>query len=91
MSLSTPFIRRPIGTSLLVIVINTTLAFAMRVDSGTLDWKVIVPWLMASVLGVISGSRIADRVDRQVLTRIFVVLLVAVALYTAARSALVML
>jgi uncharacterized membrane protein YfcA len=80
-----------IGTSLLVIVINTTLAFAMRVDSGTLDWRVIVPWLAASILGVMTGSRIANRVDRQVLTRIFVVLLVAVALYTAARSALALL
>ena len=77
-----------IGTSLLIIVINTTLAFGMRIGSGTLDWKVIVPWLAASVLGVITGSQLADRMNRHVLTRVFVVLLVAVALYTAANSAL---
>jgi uncharacterized membrane protein YfcA len=77
-----------VGTSLLVIGINTAVALALRLRGGTLEWKVIVPYAIAGMCGVLVGARVAGRVDGTVLARWFVRLLVGVAVYTAIRSAL---
>lgn len=77
-----------VGTSLLVITINSLIALSTRLQSGSIDWVVVIPFLVASLLGVIVGGRVAGRRDPAALQRWFVVLLVAVATYTAIRSAL---
>lgn len=75
-----------VGTSLLVIAINSAVALSMRVQGGSIDWSVIVPFLTTSLLGLRVGTRLAGTKDPQVLQRWFVYLLVAVAIYTAGRS-----
>lgn len=74
------------ATSLLVIAINSAVALATRFNGGTLEWDVVLPFLVASLLGVVAGTRAASRYDASVLQRWFVWLLVAVAGYTAIRS-----
>jgi uncharacterized protein len=74
------------ATSLLVIAINAGASLAARADSGTLDWRVALPFTVAAMIGSVVGSRIAGRVDHGRLTRVFVALLVAVAVYTGIRS-----
>ena len=74
------------ATSLLVIAINSAVALATRFNGGTLEWGVVLPFLVASLLGVVAGTRAASRYDASVLQRWFVWLLVAVAGYTAIRS-----
>ena len=75
-----------IGTSLLVIVINSIVALSSRLDGGNIDWAVIIPFGVASLSGVLVGGRIAGRLEPDKLQRWFIVLLVAVAVYTAIRS-----
>ena len=77
-----------IGTSLLVIVINSLVALSSRLDGGNIDWAVIIPFGIASLSGVLVGGRIAGHQDPDKLQRWFVALLVAVAVYTAVRSAI---
>ncbi|MCZ7527499.1 MAG: sulfite exporter TauE/SafE family protein [Acidimicrobiia bacterium] len=77
-----------VGTSLLVIAINSAVALAARLDAGTLDWGVALPFTAAGLLGVTFGSHLAGRIDAAVLVRWFAALLVAVACYTGLRSAL---
>jgi uncharacterized membrane protein YfcA len=77
-----------VGTSLLVIAINAFVALAARLGSGDLQWAVVVPFTAAGLAGVLTGSRIASRVHPDRLVQWFAVLLVAVAVYTAVRSAL---
>jgi uncharacterized membrane protein YfcA len=74
------------ATSLLVIALNAGTSLVARADTGTLEWRVAVPFTVAAVLGSVVGSRIAGRVDHDRLVNAFVVLLVVVAAYTAARS-----
>ena len=76
-----------IGTSLLVIVINSIVALSSRLGSGNIDWAVIIPFGIASLSGVLVGGRVAGRVAPHKLQRWFIVLLVAVGVYTAIRSA----
>jgi len=76
-----------VGTSLLVIAINSAVNVSTRLGSGNLVWSTVVEFTVAAVAGVFVGGRLADRVPARRLTRWFVVLLVAVAAYTAVRSA----
>ena len=76
-----------IGTSLLVITINSVVALGSRLTTTTIDWDVTLPFAVAAVAGVIAGGRVADRLDPKRSLRSFAALLVAVAAYTAIRSA----
>ncbi len=76
------------ATSLLVIIVNSVVSLLMRLEGNTIEWDVVVPFLLASLAGVVVGSRLADKHDASVLQRWFVWLLVAVATYTAIRSGL---
>lgn len=77
-----------VGTSLLVIVVNSATALAARVSSsgGQLDWTLIGVFTAAAIVGSLLGSRVMARLHPRHLTRAFAVLLIAVALYTAARA-----
>ena len=77
-----------VGTSLLVIAVNSATALAARASSGGthLDWALIAGFTAAAVIGSLLGGRVTSRVAPHHLTRAFGVLLVVVALYTAARS-----
>ena len=75
-----------IGTSLLVIAINSAVAVAGRLGTSTIDWHVAVPFTVAAILGVLVGKRIADRLDAQRSLNWFAALLVGVAVYTAIQA-----
>lgn len=76
-----------IGTSLLVIAINSATAIAARLGGHVhLDWPLLAEFTAAAIAGSLVGNRVASRVHPARLTRAFTVLLVAVAVYTAARS-----
>lgn len=78
--------REAIGTSLLVIVINSAVALSNRIATAPIDFDVTLPFLIATVVGVISGSRIAHKLDPRRSVRWFAALLAAVAAYTAAQA-----
>lgn len=75
-----------IGTSLVVIAVNTAMALAARLG-GSIDWSTTLLFTAAAIAGVSSGTRIADRIAPQTMQRSFAALLVAVALYTGGRAA----
>jgi uncharacterized membrane protein YfcA len=76
-----------VGTSLVVIILNSVAALATRVGShATFDWPLIAVFTASAVAGVLAGNRVADRADARRLTQAFIVLVVVVAVYTAARS-----
>ena len=77
-----------IGTSLLVISINSAVALTTRLQAGSIEWATVIPFTIASLLGVIIGSRLASTRDSSSLQRWFVGLLVVIAAYTAVRSGL---
>jgi uncharacterized membrane protein YfcA len=76
-----------VGTSLLVIAVNSAVALTQRLGSSGVEWRTATPFVIASLLGVGVGKRMADRLPAASLARGFVALLVVVAAYTAIRSA----
>ncbi len=78
-----------VGTSLLVIAVNSATALAARAHiASELDWPLIAAFTGAAVVGSLLGSRAVSRVSPRRLQQAFAVLLVVVALYTGAQSAL---
>ena len=77
-----------VGTSLLVISLNSAIALAARVGHGVVVWDVVVPFTAAAVAGSLAGERVAGRVDAARLTAAFAGLLVAVAVAVAAQAVL---
>jgi uncharacterized membrane protein YfcA len=75
-----------IGTSLLVITVNSAVALAARAGTATIEWGVTVPFAVAAVAGVLTGGRLADRLDAQRSLTWFAGLLVAVAMYTVFKT-----
>ncbi len=76
-----------VGTSLLVIAINSGAALAARFGSHVqLDWPLLAVFTVAALAGAFAGTRVASRVDAARLTGAFAVLLGAVAVYSLCRS-----
>jgi uncharacterized membrane protein YfcA len=75
-----------IGTSLLVIALNSTAALATRLATGPIDWAVTAPFAIAALAGVLSGGRLVDRIDPRRSRRGFAGLLIVVAAYTGVRT-----
>jgi hypothetical protein len=76
-----------VGTSLLVITVNSTSALLSRLGTHVqLDVAVLVAFTAAAIVGTVVGSHIASRTKPERLISAFAALLMAVAAYTAARS-----
>jgi len=74
--------RAAVGTSLLVITVNSLAALVTR--AGTveeLDWAVVGPFIGAAILGAWDGKRLAAKVSGRTLQRIFALALLAVAAF----------
>lgn len=76
-----------VGTSLLVIAINSATALAARVQHGIgdLDWPLIVGFSAAAVVGSLVGTKAADRLPAHRLSQAFAVLVLVIAGVTAVQ------
>ncbi|MDQ3989201.1 MAG: sulfite exporter TauE/SafE family protein [Actinomycetota bacterium] len=75
-----------VGTSLLVIAVNSGTSLAFHAGDAQIDWTLTAPFAMTAVVGALAGSRVADRLPSAVLTRAFAVLLLAVAVLVAVEN-----
>ncbi|MFD1658704.1 sulfite exporter TauE/SafE family protein [Streptomyces caeni] len=81
--------RVAVGTSLLVISVNSVAALTTRVGTvERLDWAIIGPFIAAAILGAWDGKRLAAKVSGPTLQRIFAVVLLAVAAFMLIDSVL---
>ncbi|MFJ4439863.1 sulfite exporter TauE/SafE family protein [Streptomyces sp. NPDC088923] len=74
--------RRAIGTSLLVITVNSLTALTARTGTAdALDWAVVAPFTGAAILGARDGKRLAARLSGPLLRRVFAYVLLVVAAF----------
>ena len=75
------------GTSLVVITMTSAVALAVRAGAGVApDWWLVAILTAASAAGAVAGARLASRTDTRRLQIAFTVLVLGVAVYTAARA-----
>ncbi len=78
-----------VGTSLLVIGVNSAAALSARWGQPV-DWAVVAPFTLVAVGATVAGQRLARRVPAPALQRSFAALLLGVAALVAGHSALSM-
>ncbi|MET9349965.1 sulfite exporter TauE/SafE family protein [Streptomyces termitum] len=80
--------RQAVGTSLLVITVNSLAALSARAGTGgDLRWEVIAPFTGAAILGAWDGKRLATKITGQGLQRIFAFVLLGVAVFMLVDAA----
>ena len=77
-----------IGTSLLIIALNSVSSVVSRIAVAHFDWRIIVPFTLAGVVGTFVGKRVADRLSGHALGIAFAWLLVAVGLFVGIQNLL---
>jgi len=80
-----------VGTSLLVIAMNSAVALAARAGAGAFEWGTTLVFCAAAVAGVHAGRHLSDRLDAGATRHAFAGLLLAVAAYTGTRAVLALL
>jgi uncharacterized protein len=68
-----------VGTSLLVIALTSGAALAAHLATGGIDWLIATTFTGAAIAGALAGRRLGEVVRPQRLSRLFALLLVAIA------------
>ena len=63
--------KKAIGTSLLIITINSLFGFIGDLQSIAIDWKFLVPFTCMSIIGIFIGLKIQQFIDETLLKKIF--------------------
>ncbi|PJN34688.1 hypothetical protein CG747_39130 [Streptomyces sp. CB02959] len=75
-----------VGTSLLVILINSGVALATRAGTGSLDWPLLATLAACAAVGSHLGNRLAGHLRPRTLTTSFAALVAVLALAMAATT-----
>lgn len=71
--------RQAVGTSLLIIAMNSLAGFLGHLGAASMDLGLIVIFTVTGLLGTFSGTRLAQRVDSKHLQRLFAVFILVLA------------
>ncbi|CAI9410451.1 sulfite exporter TauE/SafE family protein [Nocardioides sp. T2.26MG-1] len=75
-----------VGTSLLIVALNSATSLLSRVGGPAVDWGVVVPFALAAMVAAVLGKQAAGRLPARGLALGFALLLVLVAGYTGWQS-----
>lgn len=73
-------IHKAVGTSLVVIAMNSAAGLAGHLNGLTLDWPVILTFVGAGLAGTFTGARFGKRLDPALLRRAFGVFVIGLAI-----------
>jgi uncharacterized membrane protein YfcA len=77
-----------VGTSLVIIVLNSAAGFAAHAGDAALDWSVVAAFTAAAVAGSLIAGRFATKLPADRLRRGFAYLVLAVAAFVATQALL---
>ena len=78
--------RQAVGTSLLVIAMNSAAGFAGYLGTVPIDWTFLAGFATIAIVGALAGTMAASRVPQAALKRAFAVFLVAVGGFVLYRN-----
>ena len=70
-----------VGTSLVVIAMNSVAGFLGHASSGSFDWMVTLVFVAAGLVGTFSGMRLSSRLSSSKLQKAFAVFVIALAFF----------
>ncbi len=75
-----------VGTSLVIIAINSVSGLAAHLGSGVFNAPVAAMFITGGLVGGFAGGQLAGRIDERALSRAFAALIAAVGLYLIAQN-----
>jgi uncharacterized protein len=75
-----------VGTSLVIIVINSVAGFAAHAGDAALDYRIALAFTAAAVVGSLASARVASRLPAERLRRWFAYLVFAVAAFVVVQA-----
>ncbi|MGB9378214.1 MAG: sulfite exporter TauE/SafE family protein [Mycobacteriales bacterium] len=75
-----------VGTSLVIVVINSAAGFVAHMGDATIDWRIAVAFTLAAVVGSIAAGRLGSRLPATTLRRWFAYLVFAVAAFVVVQA-----
>ena len=75
-----------VGTSLVIIVVNSAAGFTAHLNGLNLDWALVGTFTGAAIIGSLIAARFARRMPDRSIRLIFAGLVLAVAVFVAANS-----
>ena len=75
-----------VGTSLVIIVINSVAGFAAHAGDADLDYRIALAFTAAAVVGSLASARVASRLPAERLRRWFAYLVFAVAAFVVVQA-----
>src|SRR5512139_348191 len=74
-------IQAAVGTSLVVIAMNSVAGFMGHISSGSFDWIVTLVFVAAGLVGTFSGMKLSNRLSSSKLQKAFAIFVIALALF----------
>jgi uncharacterized protein len=82
-------IKTAIGTSLVIIAINSTFGFVFSIGHFTFDWQLLGIFTVLAIVGVFVGGRISQRLNGSTLRKGFGWFVLAMSIYILSKELLV--
>jgi hypothetical protein len=78
-----------VGTSLLIIAINSASGIAAHLGTGGFDLPVALCFITGGLIGGLVGGRLAGKIDERALSRAFSVMVAGIGVYLIVQNALI--
>jgi hypothetical protein len=79
-------VRTAVGTSLLVIAMNSIAGLAGAVGTATIQWPLALTLTTVSVVASLGGAALAARLDASLVRKLFAWLVLGMSLFTATKQ-----
>ena len=78
--------KEAVGTSMLVIAMNCAGGFLGQQSSASIPWSFVITFVAIAMVGLVAGTRLANKVDQRTLKRVLAVLLILIASFQIWQS-----
>jgi uncharacterized membrane protein YfcA len=75
-----------IGTTLLIIAMNSLFSFITSYPTAIVDWSLLLKFSAGSVLGILIGTRLAEKISGDSLKKLFGWSVLSISFYIVARQ-----
>lgn len=78
--------KKAIGTSLVIISLNSLIGFASSINHSVIDWKLLVAITFIAVIGIVIGTQLSKRIDGKKLKPVFGWFILAMGIYIITKE-----
>jgi uncharacterized membrane protein YfcA len=75
-----------VGTALLIIAMNSLISFSTSYTDASINWSLLLRFSLGAVIGILIGTRIAEKISGNYLKKIFGWLVMAISFYIVIKQ-----